>query len=227
MSILTVALTGGIATGKSVVAKVLADHGCFVQSADRLAHDVMKPGRPAWRQIVSHFGNGILNPDQTINRARLGSIVFSSVGERRFLNRLIHPLVLARRMSTIRRLEKNGRYKIFVSEAALTIESGFAPFFDKIIVVHCPEKLQLERLMKRDGMARREAWKRVRSQLPTAGKIRQADYLIETSGSLEETALQADQVHKNLLADFREKRSREKRPSARPRPRGRRREAGS
>jgi dephospho-CoA kinase len=227
VSILTVALTGGIATGKSVVVKFLGDHGCYVQSADRLAHDLMKPDRPAWRQIVLHFGKGILNPDQTVNRARLGTIVFSSARERQFLNRLIHPLVLAKKMATVRRLEKKGTHNIFVSEAALTIESGFASFFDKIIVVHCPERLQVERLAERDGMTRREAWKRVRSQLPTAEKIRQADYLIETSGSLEETALQTEQVYRNLLADFRKKRAREKRAPARPRPRGRRQEGGS
>jgi len=226
VSILTVALTGGIATGKSVVAKLLADHGCFVQSADRVAHDLMTPGRAAWHHIVAHFGTDILNPDRTLNRTRLGTIVFSSAQERQFLNRLIHPLVLAKKKTAIRTLEKKGTHKIFVSEAALTIESGFAPFFDKVIVLHCPERLQVERLMKRDGMTRREAWKRVRSQMPTVEKIKQADYLIETSGSADETAVQTERVYKNLLADFRKKRAQEKRSPSRSRPRARRRRAG-
>lgn len=225
MSVLTVALTGGIATGKSVVAKILTDHGCFVQSADQLAHDLMTPGRPAWRQIVAHFGTDILNQDRTVNRTRLGAIIYSSAKERHFLNRLIHPLVLAKKKTAIRTLEKKATHKIFVSEAALTVESGFAPFFDKVIVVHCPERLQVERLMKRDGITRRDAWKRLRSQMPTAEKIKQADYLIETSGSTEETAAQTERVYKNLLADFRKKQAQEKRRPARSRPRARRRAA--
>ncbi|MGB7295957.1 MAG: dephospho-CoA kinase, partial [Candidatus Aminicenantales bacterium] len=199
MSILTVALTGGIAAGKSVVARLLAERGCFVQSSDRLAHELMKPGRPAWRQIVAHFGKEILNPDKTINRRRLGTIVFSNPRERHFMNRLIHPLVLAKKKTTIQALEKKDTHKIFVSEAALTIESGLVPFFDKVIVVYCPEELQVERLMKRDGITRQEARKRLRSQMPTAEKIKQADYLIETSGSVDETAVQTRRVYRNLV----------------------------
>ncbi len=227
MSILIVALTGGIATGKSVVAKLLADRGCFVQSADRVAHNLMNPGRPVWRQIVAHFGTDILNPDRTINRHRLGEIVFSSLRERQFLNSLIHPLVLAKKKSTIRRLEKKGSHKIFVSEAALTIESGFAPFFDRIIVVHCPQELQVERLVKRGGISRREAWKRVRSQLSSAKKTEHADYLIETSGSISETTAQAERVYRKLLADYSRKCAREKSGASRSQPRGPRRAAGS
>jgi dephospho-CoA kinase len=223
VTILTVALTGGIATGKSFVAGLLADSGCFVQAADHLGHDLMKPGRPAWGRIVSRFGTDILNPDRTINRRRLGAIVFSSARERQFLNGLIHPLVLAKKKATIRRLEIKGIHKIFISEAALTIESGFAPLFDKIIVVHCPEKLQVERLINRDGITRREAWKRIRSQMPASEKTKQADYLIDTSGSTAQTAAQTESVYKSLLADYRKKRAHEKRISSRSRPRARRR----
>ncbi len=227
MSVLTVALTGGIATGKSVVAKLLADRGCFVQSADRVAHTLMAPGRPAWRLIVARFGTDILNPDRTIDRNHLGKIAFSSPRERQFLNKLIHPLVMVKKKSTIRRLEKKGSHKIFVSEAALTIESGFAPFFDRVIVVHCPQELQVERLVKRDGMTRRAAWKRVRSQMPPAEKAEHADYLIETSGSISETAAQAERVYRKLLADYSRKRAKEKRGVSKSRPRAPRRGAGS
>jgi dephospho-CoA kinase len=224
---LIVALTGGIATGKSVVAEILSNHGCFVQSADRLARDLMKPGRPAWRQILVHFGPNILHPDNTINRRRLGKIIFSSRQKRLFLNGLIHPLVMARKKRTIRTLEKRGTYKIFVSEAALTVEAGFALFFDKIIVVHCPERLQVERLMRRDGIGRSEARKRIRCQMPTSEKMKWADYLIDTSGSLEETALQTEEVYRNLLLDFRKKRARDKKSPARTRRRGPRPGGGS
>jgi len=150
-------------------------------------------------------------------------IIFSSAGQRTFLNNLIHPLVLAKKKRTIRSLEKKGTHKIFVSEAALTLESGFGRFFDKVIVVHCPEKIQVERLIKREGISRRDAWKRLRSQMPTAEKIKRADYLIETSGSADETAAQTDRVYASLLLDFRKKRTLEKRPPPRRRPREQRR----
>ena len=210
MSILTVALTGGIAAGKSVVAKVLAEHGCYVQSADREAHELIKPGKPAWKLILAHFGVRVLNPDRTVNRQRLGKIVFSDKGERRFLNQVLHPLVLRQKKQAVRRLERSGTHKIFVSEAALTIESGFAPYFDRIVVVHCPESIQVERLMKRDAITRTEARKRLRSQMPAAEKIRYADYLIDTSGSSAETLDQAENLYRSLLSDFRKKQAREK-----------------
>jgi dephospho-CoA kinase len=196
---LIVALTGGIATGKSVIAAILKKRGCYIHNADRVARALTKPGRPAWRAVLGHFGSRILNPDGTINRSRLAEIVFSSRAEREFLNRLIHPLVLARKKQSIHRLERAGRHKIFVSEAALTIESGFHPFFDKIIVAHCPEEIQIQRLMERDALSLRDARKRVRSQMPAAEKLKYADYVIDTSGSLEQTARQTERVYRRLL----------------------------
>jgi dephospho-CoA kinase len=214
MALLVVALTGGIATGKSVVAKVLEQHGCYIHSADRVAHDLMKPGRPAWKQIISHFGRRVLNADQTINRARLGAIVFREAKERRFLNALIHPLVLKQKEQVIRRLEKIASRKIFISEAALTLEAGFGPFFDKVIVVHCPEDVQVKRLMRRDKISRREALRKIRSQMPGEEKRRHADYLIDTSGSLGDTFRQTEGVYQRLLADYRNKMKREKRKTS-------------
>lgn len=205
---LIVALTGGIATGKSVVAEVLEDRGCYIDSADRAAHDLMKPGRPAWKKIISHFGPGILNLDQTINRSRLGEIVFSDDRKRHFLNELIHPLVLEKKKQKIRRLERKGIYRIFVSEAALTIEVGFESFFDKIIVVHCPEDTQITRLMRRDRISREAAEKRIRSQMSSRDKLKYADYEIDTSGSLEETKKQAEALYRRLICAYEKKNSR-------------------
>lgn len=210
MAMLTVALTGGIATGKSVVAGILERRGCYIHSADQAAHDLMKPGKPAWQKIISRFGPRVLNPDQTINRSRLGSIVFSDEKERQFLNSLVHPLILEKKKQVIRRLEKNGKYKIFVSEAALTIESGYAPFFDVVIVVHCAEDMQAKRLMERDKISRRYARKKIRSQMPSQEKRRHADYVIDTSGSFEDTERQTDDVYQHLLADYHRKLTKEK-----------------
>ncbi len=211
MAMLTVALTGGIATGKSVVAGILRQHGCYVHSADQVAHDLMKSGKPAWQKIISRFGPQILNLDQTINRSRLGAIVFSDEKDRQFLNSLIHPLVLRKKKQVIHRLEKKGTYKIFISEAALTIESGYAPFFDRIIVVHCAEDIQVQRLMERDKISRREALEKIRSQMPSREKRTYADYVIDASGSLENTARQTNDVYRHLLSDYQRKLKKEKR----------------
>lgn len=200
---LIVALTGGIATGKSIVAAILKKRGCYIHQADRIARELMKPGRPAWQAVARHFGSRVLNLDGTINRPRLSRIVFSNRAEREFLNRLIHPLVLVRKKQAVRRLEKAGRHKIFVSEAALTVESGFLPFFDKVIVTDCPEEVQVRRLMERDGLSLRKARKRISSQMSAVEKLKHADYVVDTSGSLEQTARRTESIYRKLLRDYR------------------------
>jgi dephospho-CoA kinase len=205
--ILTVALTGGIATGKSIISRALAGPGFFIHSADRAAHELMLPGRPAWKRIVARFGRGILDPDQKINRQRLGKIVFSSPADRRFLDRVVHPLVLEKKRQEVRKLERLGRHKVYISEAALTIEAGLASCFDKVVLAYCPESVQVERLMKRDRIGREEALRKIRSQMPLADKIAHADYLIDTSGTLRETDAQAEKLRRSLLQDFRRQQS--------------------
>lgn len=199
---LTAALTGGIATGKSVVAKVLEELGCYIHHADKIAHELMEPGKPAWEKIVAHFGHRILKEDKTINRSRLGEIIFADKKERAFLNRLIHPLVLEEKKKAIDLLEKEERYKIFVSEAALTIEAGFAGFFDKVIIVLCKKEIQVKRLMERDKISRAEAMKKIKSQMEPEKKLRYADYVIDTSGSIESTVEQTERVYRNLVLDY-------------------------
>ncbi|OGD22136.1 MAG: dephospho-CoA kinase [Candidatus Aminicenantes bacterium RBG_13_59_9] len=187
----------------------------------------MLPGRPAWRRIVARFGRSILDPDQTINRKRLGRIVFSSPAERLFLNRVLHPLVLEKKKQEVRELERLGRHKIFVSEAALTIEAGLVPFFDKVVLAYCPESMQVKRLMKRDGIGREEAWRKIRSQMRPAEKIAHADYLIDTSGTVRETEAQVEKLRRSLLADFRRKQAEREKWRVSVRRRARRPEAGS
>lgn len=199
---LVAALTGGIATGKSVVAKILKDLGCYVYHADQAAHRLMAPGQPSWKEIVFQFGKEILNPDQTINRQKLGIEVFSDRNKRLFLNNLLHPLVFKKEKDLIIKLDKEKRYKIFVSEAALTIEAGFADFFDKIIVVNCPKEIQLKRLMERDHITREKALNKMESQLPQEEKLKYADYIIDTSGSLSSTVEQIEHTFRNLMVDY-------------------------
>jgi dephospho-CoA kinase len=198
---LIVALTGGIGSGKSIIADALREQGCYVHSADKAAHELLEPGRPAWEKAVAHFGENILNPDRTVNRAKLGKIIFENPKERVFLNSLMHPLVMEKKREVIARLEKDGKVEIFVSEAALTIEAGFAKFFDKIVVAYCPEEVQITRLMERDGIPKGEALKKIRSQMPAEEKKKYADYVIDTSGSLERTLAQTQAVLARLHED--------------------------
>lgn len=199
---LVVALTGGIATGKSVVAELFRDLGCYVQHADKIAHRLMEPGRPAWEKIVDHFGTSILNKDRTINRSSLGALIFADEKERHFLNALLHPLVMEKKKELICRLRKEGQYRIFFSEAALTLEAGFASFYDKIVVVHCPPEVQIKRLMERDSISRQQAQKKIWAQMAPEEKIKQADYLIDSSGSLAHTVEQTERVFRNLMLDY-------------------------
>jgi dephospho-CoA kinase len=198
---LIVALTGGIATGKSVVANILEDLGCYIHHADKIAHELTEPEKPAWEKIVAHFGEKILNKDKTINRSRLGKIIFSDKKEQVFLNKLIHPLVLKKKKETIRKLEEEGRYNIFVSEAALTVEAGFTGLFDKVIVVYCTRDIQIKRLMARDRISLKEALQKLKSQMTPEEKLKHADYIIDTSETLQDTVEQTERIYRNLVID--------------------------
>jgi dephospho-CoA kinase len=131
----------------------------------------------------------------------LGKIVFSDEKERRFLNELIHPLVLEKKKEVINRLEKEGHYNIFISEAALTIEAGFADFFDKIIMTYCKKEVQIERLMEREGISRKQAMKIMKSQMQPQEKLKYADYIVDTSGSLQSSVEQTERVYRSLMID--------------------------
>jgi len=199
---LIVALTGGIATGKSVVARFLAERGCHIHEADKVAHALMEPDQPAWGKVVDHFGQGILNADRTIDRRRLASIIFTDEKERRFIDELIHPLVLEKMRAAAAALEDEGRIKVFVSEAALTVEAGFARYFDKVVVAWCRPEVQLQRLMDRDRTGTEEALKKIKSQMELEEKKKHADYLIDTSGTLADTERRTEALYQSLLADY-------------------------
>jgi dephospho-CoA kinase len=199
---LLVALTGGIATGKSVVAEILKQLGCYIHEADDVAHQLMEPEKPAWKSLVAHYGSKILNQDKTINRTALGAIIFANKKERLFLNSLLHPLVMERKKQIIKKLRAEGKHKIFISVAALTIEAGFRDFFDKTVVVYCDRETQLKRLVKRDKLTQKEAQKKIKSQLPPEEKLKVADYIINTKGSINQTVEQAEQIYRNLMIDY-------------------------
>lgn len=199
---LTVALTGGIASGKSVIAEVLEELGCYIHHADLVAREFMDPENSAWEAVVAHFGQEILNPDRTINRSKLGEIVFSDNKERLFLNNIIHPLVFEKKKKIIHTLRKESDYKIFVSEAALTIEAGFTDFFDRIIIAFCKKEIQITRLMERDQINHKDALKKFQSQMDPEKKAQFADYRIDTSGRIQNTIEQTEIVFRNLMMDY-------------------------
>lgn len=203
---LLVGLTGGIASGKSTVSRQLAELGCRVIDADVLAREVVAPGEPAWHAVLEAFGREVLRPDGTLDRPRLGALVFADAEKRRRLEAITHPAIQARRDAILADLAARGFDGLVVQDAALLIEVGAARRVDRLIVVYADRTVQLERLMRRDGLDPAEAERRVASQMPLAEKVKLAHYVIDSSDSREETAAQVRAVHAALLAEHRARR---------------------
>ncbi len=184
---LRVGLTGSIAVGKSYVSGVLAELGCRVVDADVVARRVVEPGAEGLRGIVGAFGDWVLKPDGTLDRAAVSAVIFKDEAKRALINSLLHPLIIAEQDELLRRWELEDPRGIGVVDAALLIESGGHGRFDKLVVVHCRPEVQLERLMRRNGFSREEAAARIAAQMPQEEKLRYADFKIDTSGSYEET----------------------------------------
>ena len=189
---LKVGLTGSIAVGKSFVLGVLKELGCHVLDADEVAREVVKPGTAGLRAVVEAFGDEVLRADGTLDRSKLGSIVFTDENKRRQINSILHPFIITAQDEELRRLEREDPQGIAVVDAALMIESGGYKRFDKLIVVHCDPEIQLQRLMKRDQLSREDAERRINSQMPQEEKKRYADFLIDTSGPFESTRQQVE-----------------------------------
>jgi dephospho-CoA kinase len=195
---LRVGLTGGLASGKSFVGKILADLGCHVIRNDELGHAVMQPGGEAYAGIVREFGTQILNPDGAIDRRKLAALVFRDPARLSVLNALVHPPVRARTRAELETFEKEHPDGIAVVEAAILVETGSFRDYAKLIVAVCSDEQQIERAMARDGMTREEAVDRLSRQMPLAEKIRYADFVIDTSGAKENTIAQTRKVYESL-----------------------------
>jgi dephospho-CoA kinase len=184
---LNVGLTGGIACGKSTVARMLAEKGAVLIDFDEMAHAVEDPGGPVWREIVRHFGEEILHQDRTIDRRKLGETVFADQEKRELLNRLVHPAIFEewqRRLAEIR----VGRVDaIVVSDIPLLIEAGLKGMVDLVLLVYITPEEQIRRVMARDGFSREEAERRLAAQMPIEEKLRWADIVIRNGGPPEET----------------------------------------
>jgi dephospho-CoA kinase len=198
---LIVGLTGGIASGKSLVARVFRDQGAHVIDADKIVHDLTAPGQDACREIVEHFGDAILMPDGSINRRRLGDVIFNHPEERAWLNQCIHPRVFEAYHRQVLELRDRQPDAIVVFDAALLIETGYHKKMDKLVVVAATQQDQVKRLMERDKFTLEQALTRLASQMPLDEKRQFADYVIENIGTREATEKQAREVYEKLRQD--------------------------
>ena len=206
-SILRVGLTGGIATGKTTVARHFEAWGATVIDADRLARDLVEPGAPGYAPVVAEFGPGVVAPDGRLDRAALARIVFADKARRARLEGILHPLIFAAEEAALDRLAASppevvsGNAGIAVVNAALLVEAGTWRNYQRLVVVHCDEAVQVSRLMLRDRMTREDALARVRTQMPTREKLKLAHYAIDTSGSEAETEARSRDVFAALQRD--------------------------
>lgn len=195
---LKVGLTGSIAVGKSHVLSILRDLGCHTIDADLIAREVVMPGTAGLQAVVDQFGPVVLTSDKTLDRQKLGAIVFGDERKRALLNSILHPLIIAAQDDVIQKLDRDDPKGIVIIDAALMIESGGYRRLDKLIVVHCAPEIQLQRLMKRDGLSREAAEARIAAQMPQEEKKKFADFLIDTSGSFNETRAQVEGIYNQL-----------------------------
>jgi dephospho-CoA kinase len=194
---LRVGLTGGLASGKSFVARSLGEMGCFLIEADLLGHQVMAKGAEAYDAIVAEFP-GILNAEGEIDRRKLGAQVFAHPDLLKKLNAIVHPAVRARSRRLAEAFAARDAHGICVYEAAIIIETGRFRDYDRLIVASCTEEQQVERAIARDHLKREEVLDRLRRQMPLKEKVKYADYVIDTSGAKEHTLDQTRTVYASL-----------------------------
>jgi dephospho-CoA kinase len=223
---LKVGLTGAIASGKSVVGEMFVALGAHLVQADRIAHSLMQPGEPVYNEVVRRFGRDILNSDGTINRSKLAELAFGTnspgsnpAGPNRArpgdaspvsskharveeLNRIVHPAVLRSQEEWMNEIGRHDPHAVAIVEAALILEAGAAKQFDRLIVVKCSEEERIARFAARQKLnleaARKEVTRRMAAQLPEAEKVKAADYVIDNSGSLDQTRTQVREVWEML-----------------------------
>jgi len=211
--LLKVGLTGGIASGKSIVGEMLVARGAHLIQADHIAHKLMQPGQPVYEEVVRHFGRTILNSDGSVNRPKLAEAAFSPnptggtrIGE---LNAIVHPAVIRHEDDWMEAEGRRDPCGIAVVEAALILEAGAADRFDRLIVVTCSEEQRVQRYAHRLKIdveaARREVVRRMSAQLPDSLKIQRADFVIDNSGSIDNTEAQVNKVYATLKQEAEQK----------------------
>jgi dephospho-CoA kinase len=196
---LNVALTGNIAAGKSAVAELLRRWGATVLDADAIVREVQAAGGPVMRQIAERFGEAVVRPDGSLDRAGLRRIVMADAAAREALERIVHPAVYARRAELAIEAEARGD-RIVVSDIPLLFESGDAEAFDAVVLVDAPEPVRLRRLMEHRGLSETEAREMIRAQLPASAKRRRSHFVIDNDGDLAALERAASEVWRALVA---------------------------
>lgn len=195
---LRVGLTGGIASGKSTVARIFQELGAHVLDADRIAREVVPPGSQALSRIARAFGKEMLRPDGTLDRAALGTLVFADAGKRRVLEGILHPLILAEIDRRIEELERSDPRGLVIVEAALILELGRQAEFDTLVVVWADEEQQRRRLIQRDKLSVEEADRRLDAQMPLSEKRGRARFVVDNSGDQAACRADAERVYGEL-----------------------------
>lgn len=189
---MNIGLTGGIASGKSTVSQELVKRGAILIDADVIAREIMEPGHPVLGTVVDTFGSSILLPDGTLDRKRLGSIIFSNPEQRKVLENITHPAIRAEMRRRMVEYEAEAPKRLVVADIPLLYESKLEDLYDEIMVVYVPREIQLERLMQRDGLNLKDAENRLGAQMDIEVKRERADILIDNSLGLDETQRQID-----------------------------------
>ena len=205
---LKVGLTGGIASGKSIVGEMFVALGAHLVQADRISHQLMQPGQSVYDEVVAHFGREILNSDGTVNRSKLAEAAFgkaASASRIEELNRIVHPAVIRKQEEWMEEIGGLHPHAVTIVEAALILEAGAAKRFGRLIVVTSTDEQRVTRFAARQKLdpdaARKEVVRRMAAQLPETEKIKAADYIIDNSGSLEHTQEQVGQIWEKLRSE--------------------------
>ncbi|MEU9885780.1 dephospho-CoA kinase [Sphaerisporangium sp. NPDC051011] len=194
---LKIGLTGGIGSGKSEVSRRLAGHGAVVIDADKIAREVVEPGTSGLALVVEEFGPGVLREDGTLNREKLGQIVFPDPEKLKRLNAIVHPRVGERMAELQRRTPADA---VVVYDVPLLAENGLAPMYDLVIVVDAPDEVRLERLVSQRGMAREDALARIRAQASREDRLKIADIVVANEGGLGDLDARVAEVWEDLQA---------------------------
>jgi dephospho-CoA kinase len=196
---LKVGLTGGIASGKSTVSRIFASFGAKVLDADEVAREVLLPGQPAWTKLRRAFGQEFFHSDGTVKRKQMRKLVFADPEKRSQLNAIVHPEVMKEINRRSEILSSSVQTGVLLVDVPLLLEVGVANRFDKVVVVYVSKSVQINRLQQRDGISEEEAKQALKAQMALSKKVEQADYVIDNSGTLEETQAQVQRVWQELL----------------------------
>lgn len=199
MHVVIIGLTGGIASGKTLISTYLQELGAVVIDADKLSRQVVSPGSPALKDIRDYFGNAVIDQNGLLNRKELAKIIFGSDSAREKLNSIIHPRILELIQKRIKEYKESGQVLVVIIDAPLLIEAGMTAMVNQVWVVAVSPEEQLRRLMKRDNLTKEEALDRLKSQMPLSEKIKHADLVIDNSGDKEVTLRSVHAIWKELI----------------------------